>query len=231
MDWEPAPGAALSNGGWTTRPPGWSPDNEDDVVETPRKSEWDTFAVGKQRMFPRRQGNDETGLESLLAGWGIGTGGQTAKPPASTTTPFQDKAVRPGHREGEIVISLNVKRVARVSFCAFGLIRLLGSLAVLYRIISRRSNGTVDGASIPFPTLLMGLTFVEAALNGIALMVQVQSNDQDQRSRIPLTFGVLIFRVLFTIVMMLMDDGTGGSGWGAVQSWTVWGMMDFVCAY
>jgi hypothetical protein len=63
MDWEPAPGAALSNGGWTRRKPSsWEEDE---------KNDWDDFGVGRQRMFGE---NTETGLEGLMAGWGIETG-------------------------------------------------------------------------------------------------------------------------------------------------------------
>ena len=41
------------------------------------QSDWDTFAVGKQSIFPTR--TEETGLESLLADWGI------SGPPEPTT--------------------------------------------------------------------------------------------------------------------------------------------------
>jgi hypothetical protein len=67
MDWEPSPSInRLSR----SRPPGL--DGEDEYDTTPRKNDWDTFAVNKQRMFPGRSEHDETGLESLIADWGIG---------------------------------------------------------------------------------------------------------------------------------------------------------------
>lgn len=33
--------------------------------------QWDGFAVGKQRMWGRREVEDETGLEGLMATWGL----------------------------------------------------------------------------------------------------------------------------------------------------------------
>jgi hypothetical protein len=77
MDWEPAPSAVIYNGGWTHRPPpAWQHNEVVAQKQSARaKSDWDTFAVNKQRMYPTQPLTDETGLESLLAGWGIGTGG------------------------------------------------------------------------------------------------------------------------------------------------------------
>ncbi|OCF54788.1 hypothetical protein L486_07924 [Kwoniella mangroviensis CBS 10435] len=63
MDWEPT--RQQSN-----RYPLFSPKSEYDEGEVYQgKENWDTFGTNKQRMFHK---NDETGLENLLAGWGIG---------------------------------------------------------------------------------------------------------------------------------------------------------------
>lgn len=71
MDWEPSP--IVSKTG-VSRPPGWTAvDDEDDTVSHPKKADWDSFAINKQRMFPRA-GQEETGLENLLAGWGLDNG-------------------------------------------------------------------------------------------------------------------------------------------------------------
>lgn len=75
MDWESAPISAIHNGGYTTQGPPTihhvSDDRypEGDIAHS--HVNWDSFASGKQRMFPRRDGQDETGLENLLAGWGL----------------------------------------------------------------------------------------------------------------------------------------------------------------
>ncbi|WWD20646.1 hypothetical protein CI109_105122 [Kwoniella shandongensis] len=76
MDWEPSPSVTLPS---SHRPNNWMvpghDDDDDDGMRPPSKLDWDTFAMNKQRMFPKQGGQDETGLESLLAGWGIGGGG------------------------------------------------------------------------------------------------------------------------------------------------------------
>lgn len=82
MDWEPSPHAALTNGGYTSRPPLWAQDSylsqEEGSADfgmhakTDTSADWDNFGVGKQRMFGHRPGHEETGLERLLEDWGIG---------------------------------------------------------------------------------------------------------------------------------------------------------------
>ncbi|KAI9633529.1 Ima1 N-terminal domain-containing protein [Dioszegia hungarica] len=72
MDWEgPAP-SALYNGGYTSGGPVYSEQQAEEMTEGYERGQgWDNFAVGKQRFFGRREGEDETGLEGLLAGWGL----------------------------------------------------------------------------------------------------------------------------------------------------------------
>nr|XP_018259669.1 uncharacterized protein I303_07737 [Kwoniella dejecticola CBS 10117]OBR81827.1 hypothetical protein I303_07737 [Kwoniella dejecticola CBS 10117] len=69
MDWEP-----------TQRPyqakPMFSPDDEDEFMFN-KKENWDKFGMGKQRMFHNQ---NETGLENLLAGWGINNNNNTSIP-------------------------------------------------------------------------------------------------------------------------------------------------------
>lgn len=70
MDWEPLPP--------TSKP---SPDQWlDEADEGGGKADWNGFGMGKQRMFPQAHGTDETGLESLLAGWGLGGPQENASP-------------------------------------------------------------------------------------------------------------------------------------------------------
>jgi hypothetical protein len=47
MDWEPSPHTALSNGGYTGRPPRWEPDEDDSP--SLHKADWDGFGVGRMR--------------------------------------------------------------------------------------------------------------------------------------------------------------------------------------
>jgi hypothetical protein len=54
--------------------------DEMDWEATPTKdpAAWDKFGARQQRMFPQPSASDETGLESLIAGWGISPGSAAA---------------------------------------------------------------------------------------------------------------------------------------------------------
>lgn len=74
MEWEPTPPPPLYNGGYTTS--GVMRRGSDDVyqehgIDDTRGGAWDNFAIGKQRLFGQKEGQDETGLEDILAGWGL----------------------------------------------------------------------------------------------------------------------------------------------------------------
>ncbi|RXK40627.1 hypothetical protein M231_02082 [Tremella mesenterica] len=61
MDWEPSPNLRRRQ---------FINEEEDlDLDLSPKKGNWDRFASNKQRMFDGKQ--EETGLEMLLAGWGL----------------------------------------------------------------------------------------------------------------------------------------------------------------
>ncbi|KAL1409816.1 hypothetical protein Q8F55_003813 [Vanrija albida] len=71
MDWEPSPA------------PGTPTDD------------WQTFGVGRQRMFPQPRQQDETGLESLFSGWGISSGTTPQITPGQLPDEHNDYAPRP----------------------------------------------------------------------------------------------------------------------------------------
>lgn len=101
MEWEPDPSAVIANGGWT------GPN-----APVPERSDWDSFATGRQRMFPRTaETTGETGLESLLEGWGIGGGGTSGMAVAVESKPA--KATRQSGTDVHLVrawISLSFLR-------------------------------------------------------------------------------------------------------------------------
>ncbi|KAK4687189.1 hypothetical protein P7C73_g2929, partial [Tremellales sp. Uapishka_1] len=92
MDWEPTP---------SSRPK--APDIS-----------WDSFAVNKQRMYPSQQ-QEDTGLEMLLAGWGIGGEVDPSRNHVSNGLPD------PYPNPNQMVVVWDLK-IAR---------RLLGSLAIV----------------------------------------------------------------------------------------------------
>lgn len=76
MDWEPSPVPGSLNG------------------DTPA-GDWETFGVGRQRMFPQPRQQDETGLESLFSGWGISSGTTPKITPGQLPDEHGDYAPRP----------------------------------------------------------------------------------------------------------------------------------------
>lgn len=54
-----------------SEPMDWEPTAADSSNEA--GSDWDRFGIGRQNMFPRASASEETGLEPLLATWGLGT--------------------------------------------------------------------------------------------------------------------------------------------------------------
>lgn len=85
MDWEPSPRPSNISGG-RRRPPGLDDEDQDPEANSNSRHDWDSFAVNRQRMFPNQTTRDETGLESLIAGWGIdgnGAGTTTRQTPIS----------------------------------------------------------------------------------------------------------------------------------------------------
>ncbi|WVQ85896.1 hypothetical protein IAT38_008064 [Cryptococcus sp. DSM 104549] len=182
MDWEPSSGAVLSNGGYTHRPVGWTPDDEDDVP-LPRKSDWDNFATNKQRLFPQQAGHDETGLESLLAGWGIGGGAESSAVGRKETV--QDGAVMKDRRETMSGWATGVQRVT------FGLlvVRLLemGGISVLAD--SPTGIAHMDTANL-------GLLLVEL-LTTITRLALLALGSSSSTQAAPLsTIGLVVFDVM-----------------------------------
>lgn len=154
MDWEP-----------TTASP-----SSGDVGEGGDGGDWDAFGVGRQRMFPTQSGNDETGLESLLAGWGISTGAATA-PPA---TP------KAGGPPGVPLASLPVAGLApRGIVLDDARLRLTRKMLLVARLVTFAAAVAsvaigirIDDFAGPTLTVLLAL---EAAASGIALAVVLAS--------------------------------------------------------
>nr|XP_019051149.1 hypothetical protein I302_01598 [Kwoniella bestiolae CBS 10118]OCF30079.1 hypothetical protein I302_01598 [Kwoniella bestiolae CBS 10118] len=95
MDWEPTQ--------QPSRYPMFSPQSEDgdgDLFQT--KQDWDKFGTNKQRMFHNK--NDETGLESLLAGWGLGgTTPNTLNPTNANRIPIKSSLRKKPSHQWEII--------------------------------------------------------------------------------------------------------------------------------
>lgn len=62
---------------------------------TQPSSDWDTFGIGRQNMFPRTSASEETGLEGLLASWGLGTDTRSHAASASSVSGTRDVQMMP----------------------------------------------------------------------------------------------------------------------------------------
>jgi hypothetical protein len=149
MDWEPSPHTALSNGGYTGRPPRWEPDEDDSP--SLHKADWDGFGVGRQRMFPQRHEQEETGLESLLAGWGLGAAAADAG--TSSTAPRLQARTRRG-------LVLDERLLQSVKIC-LACVRFFGALIAMMTAINRGDPYILNAASVP----VLGMELVTSVLD------------------------------------------------------------------
>ncbi len=214
MDWEPAASASQTNSSWPTRPLDWSPDERDDVMfGTPQKSDWDRFAVQKQRMFPKQTGNEETGLESLLAGWGIGQVNDSGK------GGITEHAADIGRAKPEgIILVIDTRNIVRFTFVLLGLVRLGLAISVL-------TSGEANTAMSKLDRHHAISTF-ELATAILALPSAYQCP-----LRLVHILGASISRVTFMLIMTITNTQTIHPVSTLAQLWCMWGALDLLCAY
>lgn len=220
MDWEPSPGAAVSNGGWTRRPPAmW--DVEDDEPDPIQRNDWDSFAINKQRMFAQPQAQ-ETGLESLLAGWGLGGGGANSSDDVSST--FSPSAI--GQKHG---FFLDEASLRIFNGCLF-LARCSGTTL---SVLPARRSLSEEGFSSANRTLL-GIEITTGCLG--LLMISYRYDDSAKSSVLKLAVVALI------IVLRCLGLFAGPpipTMFVALQhrqiqpsiEWAIWAVVDFVSIF
>jgi hypothetical protein len=146
MDWEPTPKSHRLDGGLSRRRlPGWTEDNDADGTDELNngKSDWNSFGSGKQRMFASASG-DETGLESLVAEWGLGGVSQSM-----TDIPNGHAIPSAGAPRG-VVLDRRLLRSMRFGLCIF---RLLGCLASRAPSLTSRFSPVVEALQQPLLAL------------------------------------------------------------------------------
>lgn len=175
MDWEPSP--IVSETG-VSRPPGWtSVDDEDDIALHPKKADWDSFAINKQRMFPRAA-QEETGLENLLAGWGLDNGleGVPRVQTVRNDVVLKKKYMGLGKAAQMVLFALFVIRL--FSAAGFNILSSLAHLEVFSRsnmfLLSSELSLTIVRLLLIFTTrpisfLNLGLAIFDAILRGMVL--------------------------------------------------------------
>lgn len=135
MDWEPSP---TTDRTFLRKPPGLDPEDEE------TRDDWDSFAVGPQRMFAARDAHDETGLESLIAGWGIdpgpisnGVGQSQSRPVRLATTSNSVAELSPASMSiGELIV--------RITSSLLTFARIISLVLVLSSIINTDSAVAID---------------------------------------------------------------------------------------
>lgn len=146
MDWEPSPAPT------TRRPPGLEDRDYDSYLDSPSKHNWDSFAVQRQRMFPSQSDRDETGLESLIAGWGIG-GAQprsdvslpSAPPQAHISMPYSTTAA---------------STIVRLVSCLLAVARLTALVIVLVRHLPDDLVSMIDTITSSIEIAVILMTFM-----------------------------------------------------------------------
>jgi hypothetical protein len=212
MDWEPSPHAAVTNGGWTTRPP-TQPDAHYKGNGISR-NDWDGFGAGKQRMFEKPRAEvAETGLESLLAGWGISPG------PADRVPAEYVHARSQRETPGIVVDGRLVKRF----LSAFTALRVFGILVLSIL----RSFGQPTGQFRQYldngHRTLLGLELVASSLD---LSLGLQRPNSPSLLRIyGITTGILA-RLIGLLGPEMFTNTLLDPGWSRIASWGFWGLVN-----
>lgn len=138
MEWEPSPVPARSG---RAPPPGLEDDDVDAQWGTPTKNDkrdWDTFATNRQRMFPNQGVRDETGLESLIAGWGLGGGEPTTSANGRASS---SSSLTPAGPPTPMIVASTVIRIVSA---LLAVARLVAIALVLLQRIPHTEAETID---------------------------------------------------------------------------------------
>lgn len=189
-------------------------------MDTPTKSDWDKFGTQKQRMFPRQE-NEETGLESLLAGWGIGQ----QIPRADQVN--ASAGLHPKN-SGQVVIAVNPRTIVKLACSFLGLVRMI--LAMWMIVLSMDNSIALEQAPNLDPP--NALTMIETALDVISLAVAYQAGGQALKTRGAMIVSLVVVRQALSALMIHMKDQVELLWWMMPACWMVWGILDFLsCAH
>ncbi|WVQ70709.1 hypothetical protein IAR50_000231 [Cryptococcus sp. DSM 104548] len=235
MDWEPSPN--VSRGGFI-RPSGWDgtrdDEDEDEGLETtpPKKSDWDNFATNRQRMFPS---NDETGLEHLLSGWGIG--GQNA--PEGHDSGFAPNVQNV--RQEEVIKKQGWTLYKLVQILTFFFFTLRLGLMLLMPLLLTPPSEKVASHLGKFNMLVLSLELVLTGMRMYLLLAPLPRSGNRPASL--LSVGLAIFDAVLRAMALsghgFLDDllartnplqTLGGEVGvkGRSLEWAFWGFLDLV---
>jgi hypothetical protein len=202
MDWEPSPTVDRFR-----RPPGLDDDEEFNGT----KDDWDSFAVNKQRMFPPREGEDETGLESLIAGWGI-----DPHPPVQRdrSSPFRE--VGDGTSRSYLSTIQIGELIVRITSFLLTLARIIVLILIISSTISPSKSMVVD-------QILSGIEVGTIVMSAILLPRQYPS------PRVAILAGDLILHLVYAIYKRHSQVGPLEGlrdPWMVGMTWGQWALLN-----
>ena len=222
MDWEPSPRPR------TSRPPGLDDDDDVRPYDTPSKHDWDSFAVGRQRMFPNQSTKDETGLESLIAGWGIDTAntGLLAQQNDPTTgAPLVSSTLAPGRAtsfaQGDTSMLIIGSKIIRVVSCLLAIMRCLALAIVL-----------VQQTPFAKSQILKVETIMSSIEIGVILLAFLTPPKSTPSPRTAILVVELLMRYFYLFGRHHPAINASGFGevvsekWGLGLTWLQWAMLN-----
>ncbi|WWD08432.1 hypothetical protein V865_006544 [Kwoniella europaea PYCC6329] len=230
MDWEPTRQQP-------SRYPLFSPQSEYDEGEVfQRKENWDTFGTNKQRMFHK---NDETGLENLLAGWGIG-GPSTGNTNNNTNKIINNPRVkRKKGRSNNHWLVFDVIAASMIMFRGSGMLAMI--MINIFKIHIENDKEAFDW--INHWTLAVELCLIILSKSLVYVYQYLREpNDHnrgvgmDKDSIIKISWLLLDMTLRFTLLAFNAGSkewiGTttmiGDERWRITVEWLLWGIMDGV---
>jgi hypothetical protein len=203
MDWEPSPTVDRFR-----RPPGLDDDEEFNGT----KNDWDSFAVNKQRMFPPREGQDETGLESLIAGWGIDPNPQVQRDRSSPS-----REIGNGTSNSYLSTIQIGELIVRITSFLLTLARIIVLILIISSTISPNKSMVVD-------QILSGIEVGTIVMSAILLPRQYPS------PRVAILAGDLILHLVYAIYQRHSRSGPIEQGprdpWMVGMTWGQWALLN-----
>lgn len=208
MDWEPSPTI-----GRFRRPPGLEDDYDND---NGIKDDWDSFAINKQRMFAPGDG-DETGLESLIADWGIDP---NPNPPKSNNQgqaslrDIRNTSDKSGFQTpsttqiGELIV--------RTASSFLTIARIIILILIISSTISSPQSHTID-------QILSGIEVGTIVMSAILLPRQYPS------PRIAILAGDLILHLVYAVFQRHSQFNgleQGRDAWMVGMTWGQWALLN-----
>nr|XP_019008114.1 uncharacterized protein I206_07282 [Kwoniella pini CBS 10737]OCF46895.1 hypothetical protein I206_07282 [Kwoniella pini CBS 10737] len=213
MDWEPTQQSNFAN---TL----FSPTDEDELIFD-KKENWDKFGINKQRMFHNQ---NETGLENLLAGWGINN---------SNPNLDSNSTVRSLQMKKSKYLRNNQKELRSIAYHA---VKQVTIALITIRIIGIGISTFSADISIGFQAMNQHLLVIESINTILQVIVY-----QQYCTYTPASLSIKVFWTIFDIIIRLsiIRFGEGSIPWAKTLTsitnhhkifleYLIWGTMDVV---